>query len=66
VDCNGTKLAEAGEREETILYGEIDPAAADHNRLIRQPGKWEFDRIADRRPEMYAPLTELRAHGSRP
>jgi predicted amidohydrolase len=66
VDCNGTKLAEAGEREETILYGEIDPAAADCNRLVRQPGKWEFDRIADRRPEMYAALTELRAHGSRP
>jgi len=58
VDCNGTKLAEAGEREETILYGEIDPATADCNRVIRQPGKWEFDRIAARRPEMYAPLTD--------
>ncbi len=58
VDCNGTKLAEAGETEETILYGEIDPAAADFNRMIRKPGKWEFDRIADRRPEMYAVLTD--------
>ena len=58
VDCNGTKLAEAGETEETILYGEIDPASADRNRVIRQPGKWEFDRIAARRPEMYAPLTD--------
>ena len=58
VDCNGTKLAEAGETEETILYSEIDPAAADCNRVIRQPGKWEFDRIASRRPEMYAPLTD--------
>lgn len=58
VDCNGTKLAEAGETEETILYAEIDPAAADQNRVIRQAGKWEFDRIANRRPEMYTALTE--------
>ena len=58
VDCNGTKLAEAGETEETILYGEIDPATADCNRVVRQPGKWEFDRIAARRPEMYSPLTD--------
>jgi 5-aminopentanamidase len=56
VDCNGIKLAEAGEREETILYGEIDPATADCNRVIRQPGKWEFDRIAARRPELYGAL----------
>ena len=58
VDCNGTKLAEAGETEETILCGEIDPATADFNRVIRQPGMWEFDRIANRRPEIYTPLTD--------
>lgn len=57
VDLNGTKLAEAGETEETIIYGEIDPAAADCNRVVRRPGIWEFDRIAARRPEMYGPLT---------
>ncbi len=60
VDLGGTKLAEAGETEETILYAEIDPAAADRNRVVRQPGKWEFDRIAARRPEMYGPLAEPR------
>lgn len=59
VDYNGTKLAEAGETEETILYGEIDPATADCNRVIRQPGKWEFDRMAARRPEMYGALAGL-------
>jgi hypothetical protein len=58
VDCNGTKLAEAGETEETILYAEIEPASADRNRVVREPGVWEFDRIANRRPEMYAPLTD--------
>jgi predicted amidohydrolase len=59
VDFTGEKLAEAGETEETIIYGEINPAAADYNRVIRRPGIWEFDRIASRRPEMYSPLTDL-------
>jgi predicted amidohydrolase len=58
IDFTGKKLAEAGETEETILYGELDPSAADSNRVIRQPGKWEFDRIAARRPEMYSALTD--------
>jgi len=60
VDLSGQKLAEAGDTEETILYAEIDPARADCNRVIREPGKWEFDRMADRRPEMYGPLAEGR------
>lgn len=57
VDYSGKKLAEAGETEEAILYGEIDPAAADLNHVVRQPGIWEFDRIAARRPEIYTRLT---------
>jgi len=56
-DFMGKKLAQAGETEEIILYADIDPAAADSNRVIRVPGKWEFDRIAARRPEMYSVLT---------
>ena len=58
VDLMGKKLAEAGDTEETILYAGIDPPAADSNRVIRVPGKWEFDRIAARRPEMYSVLTD--------
>jgi predicted amidohydrolase len=58
VDFMGKKLAEAGETEETIIYGEIDAAAADANRVVRQAGLWEFDRIAARRPEMYSALTD--------
>jgi predicted amidohydrolase len=58
VDFTGKKLAEAGESEETIIYGDIDPAAADCNLVVRQPGVWEYDRIAARRPEMYSVLTE--------
>jgi predicted amidohydrolase len=60
VDFTGKKLAEAGETEETIIYGEIDPARADCNLVVRQPGVWEYDRIAARRPEMYSLLAERR------
>jgi 5-aminopentanamidase len=58
VDCNGTRLVMADGTEETIIYGEINPAEADRNHLIKRPGEWEIDRVADRRPEMYAALTE--------
>jgi predicted amidohydrolase len=60
VNYEGRVLAEAGETEETILYGELDMAGADKNRVVRVPGEYEFDRIAARRPEMYGPLAEPR------
>jgi len=58
VDFTGQVLAEAGDTEETIIYGDVDLAAASDNRVVRIPGQWEFDRIAARRPEMYRALTE--------
>ncbi len=58
VHFTGEVLAEAGESEETILYAEIDPLAADDNRIVRVPGEYEFDRIAARRPEMYGEITQ--------
>jgi predicted amidohydrolase len=61
VDFMGTVHAHAGETEETILYADLDLAAADCNRVVRVPGKWEFDRIAARRPEMYEPITRRSA-----
>lgn len=60
VDFAGHVHGEAGETEETILYAELDLAAADSNRVIRVPGQWEFDRLAARRPEMYGPITASR------
>ena len=60
VDFMGKVLAEGGETEETILYGEVDLAAADVNRVVRRPGTWEIDRMDARRPEMYGPITEGR------
>ncbi len=60
VNFEGKVLAEAGATEETILYAELDIAAADRNRVVRVPGEYEFDRIAARRPEMYRAITERR------
>lgn len=57
VNFDGTVLAEAGETEETIIYGEVDLARADDNRVVRIPGEYEFDRMAARRPEMYGVIT---------
>jgi predicted amidohydrolase len=61
VDFMGRLHAEAGEIEETILYADLDLAAADSNRVVRVPGRWEFDRIAARRPEMYGLIAERSA-----
>ena len=52
---------EAGETEETIVYADLDLVAADSNRVVRVAGQWEFDRIAQRRPEMYKAITEPRS-----
>ncbi len=58
MDFMGKVHAEAGETEETIVYADLDLAAADANLVVRVPGEYEFDRIAARRPEMYGPITE--------
>jgi predicted amidohydrolase len=55
VDCHGELLTTAGAGEE-LMVAEIDPASARNKRLIKIPGKYELDRVADRRPEMYGPL----------
>jgi predicted amidohydrolase len=66
VNFGGQVLGEAGETEETILYGDVDLAAANNNRVIRVAGEWEFDRMAARRPEMYAEITKLNAVAGKP
>jgi predicted amidohydrolase len=52
---NGEILAGASE-EAAVVEAEIDPEIARQKRLVHIPGKYEIDRIADRRPEMYGPL----------
>jgi predicted amidohydrolase len=58
VDFTGKVHGEAGETEETILYADLDLAAANNNRVVRVPDEWEFDRMAARRPEMYAAISK--------
>jgi predicted amidohydrolase len=58
-DCSGELLATVGEGEE-IIYAEIDPLHSRSKRIVKIPGKYEIDRIADRRPEMYGPLCRMK------
>jgi predicted amidohydrolase len=56
VDCNGDLLAGSdGDREE-VLFAEIDPERARQKRIVNVPGKYEINRVGDRRPEMYGRL----------
>jgi predicted amidohydrolase len=57
VDPYGTRLAEAGEREETLLVGEVDvDKARDKDYVI--PGEYELYLFGHRRPELYGALVE--------
>jgi predicted amidohydrolase len=56
IDCSGDLLASASADRAEIVYAEIDPAHARQKRIIKIPGQYEIDRVADRRPEMYGPL----------
>ena len=58
VDVDGELLATAGDKSEEMIFAEIDPVRAREKRLIKIPGKYELDRMAHRRPEMYGPLCE--------
>jgi predicted amidohydrolase len=57
-DPFGHLLARADATSEQLLLAELDPARARCKRIVRAPGRMEFDRIADRRPEFYGPITE--------
>jgi predicted amidohydrolase len=57
VDPFGKRLAEAGEREETLLVGEVDvEKARDKDYVI--PGEYELYLFGHRRPELYGALVE--------
>ncbi len=55
---SGKTIQQASGTDEEILYADIDVELARNKRVIRTPGKHAIDRLADRRPEMYAALTE--------
>jgi predicted amidohydrolase len=58
IDCTGEALASGSETAEEILYATIDPEKARHKHLVMIPGRYEVDRLVDRRPEMYGPIGE--------
>ena len=57
-DCDGELLVPMASDAEEILYADIDPQTARRKRIVKIPGKYEIDRVGDRRPEMYGPLCQ--------
>src|SRR5262249_19405494 len=66
VDVTGELLAASHGDKEEILYAELDPERPRNKHIVEVPGKYELNRVADRRPEMYGPLVQPRAEGARP
>jgi 5-aminopentanamidase len=64
-DCDGEPLVRSDDDRPTILYADIDPDEARRKQIVKIPGKYELDRLADRRPEMYGALTHPRSHAPR-
>jgi predicted amidohydrolase len=56
VNCDGELLSYSAGDGEEILYAEIDPERARNKHIVKLPGKYEINRVADRRPELYGPL----------
>jgi predicted amidohydrolase len=56
VDCNGELLTATDDDQPAILYAELDPARPRNKHIVKIPGKYELDRLAHRRPEMYGPI----------
>jgi predicted amidohydrolase len=59
VDCDGGTLAEASPGREEIIYADIDLDRARDRRIVFEEGKYEMDRMKQRRPEFYRPICEM-------
>lgn len=57
-DPRGRVLAEAAHEREEIIYADIDVEFARQKKIIRVPKLHEIDRLRDRRPEFYEPITK--------
>jgi 5-aminopentanamidase len=64
VDCTGEFLAVSTIQTEEILYAEIDPEKSRNKRIVKIPGVYEIDRVANRRPEMYGLIANDKAYPS--
>lgn len=58
VDVYGTVVAEAGSHDEELLYADFDLALARQKDFIYLPGQFETHWFADRRTDLYGPLTD--------
>jgi predicted amidohydrolase len=58
VDVYGTIVAEAGTISEEILYADFDLALARQKDFVYQSGEFETHWFADRRTDLYGPLTD--------
>ncbi len=56
VHCGGDLLAVCDHDREELLFANIDPDKARQKRIVNIPGRYEVDRVGDRRPEMYGVL----------
>lgn len=56
-DPRGVAIAFADHSNEEILYGEVDPEWARNKHLVSIPGEHEVDRMKDRRPDVYGPIS---------
>jgi predicted amidohydrolase len=56
VDCSGEFLASADGDTATTLVADVDPERARNKQVVNIPGRYEVNRVRDRRPEMYGPL----------
>lgn len=54
----GACLARAGGDTEEMIIADINPALSRNKHLVRVPGVQEVNRIADRRPRFYGPITQ--------
>jgi len=56
-DPSGEMIAEIGDGP-GFLHVEFDMTAADATRVVEVGGEYEYDYVADRRPDMYGRLTD--------
>jgi len=59
VDYVGNILVKGSSDKEEIIYAEVDLEKARDKRTVIVPGECEVDRIKDRRPEFYSPITDI-------
>ncbi|HSV72399.1 MAG TPA: carbon-nitrogen hydrolase family protein [Chthonomonadales bacterium] len=58
VDPLGNIVSLAPPDAEEMLFARIDPAESRCKRVVIEPGVWEQDTVGDRRPDLYARLSE--------